>query len=152
MRRREKEIVLVSEIEAVIRRALVCRLGLSDNGMPYVVPLCFGYRDRTVYVHSAKDGRKIDILRKNPNVCVAFEADTEIIEAENACDWGMAFKCVIGFGTASFLEDEEGKENALEAIMAHYSNKPFRFPEKAIRSTAVIRIDISSMTGKQSGF
>jgi len=152
MRRKEKEIIQVSEVETVVQRALVCRLGMSDNGMPYVIPLCFGYRDRTVYIHSAREGRKIDILRKNPNVCIEFGADTEIIEAENACEWGIRYRSVIGFGTASFLEDEDEKRQALEVIMAHYSDKPPQFAEKALRHTAIIKVDISEMTGKQSGF
>ncbi|MFC1532217.1 pyridoxamine 5'-phosphate oxidase family protein [Thermodesulfobacteriota bacterium] len=64
MRRKEKEITKKSEIEAVINKALVCRVGLSDNNFPYIVPLCFGYQDNTIYIHGALEGRKIDILKK----------------------------------------------------------------------------------------
>ena len=65
MRRKEKEIVEKSEIEAVISKASVCRLGMAEEGMPYVVPLCFGYENNTLYFHSAKEGKKVDILKKN---------------------------------------------------------------------------------------
>ena len=63
MRRKEREITELSDIEAVIRKSLFCRLGLSDDNWPYVVPLCFGYEDRRVYVHGSLEGRKTDILQ-----------------------------------------------------------------------------------------
>ncbi|MFH2046242.1 MAG: pyridoxamine 5'-phosphate oxidase family protein [Pseudomonadota bacterium] len=65
MRRKEKEITDKSEIEAVIHRLIVCRVGLADDNIPYIVPLCFGYRDNTIYVHGSLKGKKINILRKS---------------------------------------------------------------------------------------
>ncbi|MBF0259423.1 MAG: pyridoxamine 5'-phosphate oxidase family protein [Desulfamplus sp.] len=168
MRRKEKEITQKSEIEAVIKRALVCRLGLSDGTMPYVVPLCFGYKDNTLYLHSALKGKKIDILRGNPNVCFEFDEDTHIKKVEKPCDWGVRFQSVIGFGKASFIEDMEEKKEALNIIMNKYVYKAepadknesadnfalpdkFEFPENSVNGTAVIKIEISSITGKRSG-
>jgi len=152
MRRKEKEITEKSGIEDVIRKAVVCRLGLSDGNMPYIVPLCFGYKEHAIYIHSALKGRKIDILRKNQNVCFEFDADIQIKEAQSACEWGMKFQSVIGFGKAFFLEDAEDKKKALNIIMRQYCDKDFEFPDKAVNGIAVIRIDISSMSGKRSGF
>ena len=64
MRRSEKEITDKLAIEKIINASLVCRLALSDGNQPYIVPLCFGYQDRTLYFHSALEGKKIDILKK----------------------------------------------------------------------------------------
>ena len=90
MRRKDREIIEIQAIEEIIRRSLVCRLGLSDeNGIPYIVPLCFGYHDRTVYFHTAQEGKKLDILQKNDRVCVEFDIDQEIVHGQNACDWGI---------------------------------------------------------------
>jgi len=152
MRRKEKEITKKSEIEAVIHKSLVCRVGLSDNNIPYVVPLCFGYQDNTIYVHGFLKGRKIDILRKNRNVCFEFDINTEIVEGEKACEWGMKYQSVIGFGKGSFLEEPEDKKRALNIIMNQYSGRTFQFPENVVNGVAVIKIEIASMTGKQSGF
>lgn len=152
MRRKDKEIPDLSAIEAVIRKASVCRLGMIDGDRPYIVPLCFGYRDNAIYLHSAPDGKKIALLRRNPNVCFEFDAVLEVREAENACKWGMTYQSVIGFGKAIFLEDTDEKNRALDIIMRQYSDRSFLFPEKMIRATAVIKIEIESMTGKQSGF
>ena len=59
LRRKEKEIIDKSEIESIIRKSLVCRLGIVDEGLPYIVPLCFGYDKGALFFHSAKEGRKI---------------------------------------------------------------------------------------------
>ncbi len=152
MRRKEKEITEKSEIEAVILKSLVCRLGLADDSIPYIVPLSFGYQDNTIYVHSALKGKKITILQKNPNVCFEFDINIDIAENEKACSWGMDYQSVIGFGKASFIEDIEDKRKALNIIIKQYTDKPFQFPESSINGTAVIKIEITSMTGKQSGF
>lgn len=152
MKRKDKEIAEKSGIEAVIDKSIVCRIGLSDDNIPYIVPLCFGYKDNTIYVHGSLKGRKIDILLKNQNVCFEFDINTEIIEGENACNWSMKYKSVIGFGKAIFLKEPDEKQKALNIIMNQYLNKTFEFPEKAINGTTVIKIEIESMTGKQSGF
>ncbi len=102
MRRNEKEITDNSAIEAIINQSIVCRLGLSDGNMPYIVPLCFGYKDNTLYFHGALEGKKIDILRKNQNVCFEFDVDAEVVEKEKACSWGMKCQSMIGFGKADF--------------------------------------------------
>ena len=78
--------------------------------------------------------------------------NTEIMEAENACEWDMKYQSVIGFGKASFLKDPDDKRIALIIIMKQHSDRSFEFSEKAINGTTVIKIEIESMTGKQSGF
>ena len=77
MRRKDKEISDRSAIEDIIKRSTVCRLAMSDNNSPYVIPINFGYENSTVYFHSAREGRKIDILKKNPNVCIEFDIDIQ---------------------------------------------------------------------------
>ena len=62
MRRKDKEIKDKFEIETIINRAEVCRIGLSDDNMPYVIPVNYGYRNNCLYIHSASEGKKIDII------------------------------------------------------------------------------------------
>ena len=152
MRRKDKEISDESAIKSIIERAKVCRLGMVDGKRPYIVPLCFGYRDNALYFHGASIGKKIDIIRKNPNVCFEFDLITEPMESENACDWSMRYQSVIGFGKAVFIESLDAKREALSVIMAQYSKRKFQFPEKMLNVTSVIKLEIESLTGKQSGF
>jgi nitroimidazol reductase NimA-like FMN-containing flavoprotein (pyridoxamine 5'-phosphate oxidase superfamily) len=139
-------------IESIIRRAVVCRIGLCDGGQPYVVPVCFGYEDGVLYFHSSHQGRKMDVLRKHSAVCVEFDVDQEIVEAERACMWDIKYRSVIGFGEAGLVEDIEEKRHALDVIIAHYGGQPQDYPETTLEKTAVVRIEIQSATAKASGY
>ena len=90
----EKEVKEKSDIEAIIRQSIVCRLAMSENNRPYLVPLCFGYKDNALYFHGAGQGKKIDILKNNPNVCFEFDIGAATVQAEDACFWGMKFQSV----------------------------------------------------------
>ncbi|MHC4212544.1 MAG: pyridoxamine 5'-phosphate oxidase family protein [Planctomycetota bacterium] len=150
MRRSDKEISDAGVIEGILKAATVCRLGLCEDNRPYVVPLCFGYEDNALYIHSAGQGKKLDILRKNNNVCFEVGIDHELKAADQACGWGMKYKSVIGFGKAVFIEDIESKRKALDIIMHQYSEGIFEYTQDAINSITIIKIEIESMTGKQS--
>lgn len=150
MRRAEKEVCDPAEINGIIARSQVCRLGLVDGDRPYVVPMCFGYEKEAIFMHAALEGRKMDILRRNPNVCCEFEADVEIVSAAEGCRWTARYQSVIAFGKATILERAEDKAKGLAVILRHYSPAEFHFPEKAVARVAVIRVAVESMTGKRS--
>jgi nitroimidazol reductase NimA-like FMN-containing flavoprotein (pyridoxamine 5'-phosphate oxidase superfamily) len=150
MRKSEQEITDQTAMEAIIRSSLVCRLGLSDENRPYIVPLCFGYQDRALYFHGAREGKKIDMIRKNPYVCFEFDLNSGVEEAENACKWGVSYQSVIGSGKAILVDHHEEKRKALEIIMGQYGDGDFSFSDDIIEKTGIIKIDIEEMTGKES--
>ena len=150
MRRKEKEITAKDEIESIIRKSTVCRLGLVDDSWPYIVPLCFGYRNNALYFHTAKEGRKIEILKRNNQLCFEFDIQTELKPGKTACAWGMKYCSVIGYGTALFIEDPEQKRQALDIIMAQYADGAFEYSQKAFDQALVIKVDITEMSGKKS--
>ena len=151
MRRRDREITEKSVLETIIMNSVVCRLALMDGNRPYMVPLNFGYKDNTLYFHSAPVGKKIEIIKLNPNVCFEFDIHTTPVEAEEACAWSMNYQSVIGFGKAYIIEDDLEKRSALSIIMQHYSGKDFHVPETELLRVAAFKVEIESMTGKQSG-
>lgn len=150
MRRKDKEIIQFTEIESIISRCQVCRLAMSDENGPYMVPLCFGYHNNKLYFHCARQGKKIDILKKNSRVCFEFDIDYKIIKTDKACKWGMEYKSVIGFGKASFIKDLPSKQKAMDIIMGHYGGKSDVFSESELKRIRVIKVAIDSMTGKSS--
>jgi nitroimidazol reductase NimA-like FMN-containing flavoprotein (pyridoxamine 5'-phosphate oxidase superfamily) len=150
MRRKDKQIGDLTTIESIIRRASVCRLAMCDGNWPYIVPLCFGYKDNALYFHSSGEGKKLEILKRNTNVCFEFDIDTKLIKAERPCDWGMRYKSVVGFGKAELLEDVELKREGLDIIMRQYSQGAFKYPQGAIANIAIIKVAIENMTGKVS--
>jgi uncharacterized protein len=149
MRRKDREITDRTEIEAILKEAMVCRIGLADGGEPYVVPVCFGYEDGAVYVHSAPEGKKITMLEKNPRCCFEVDICDQVIRGEKPCSWGMRYRSVIGFGRAAILTDPEDKQHGLGCIMHHYGGSIHEFSERDLAAVTVIRIPIESMTGKK---
>ncbi len=151
MRRDEKEITNRREIDSILSKAIVCRIGIIDHETPYIVPMNFGYKDDILYLHSAQDGKKIELLKRNPMVCFEVECDLEIINTGIPCKWSMNYTSVIGYGKANFITDIEQKRKALYIIIDHYSpGSSYIFPEKNLKEVTVIKIEISEMTAKKS--
>ena len=136
------------DIESIIRRASVCRLAMCDEGIPYVVPLGFGYEGKSLFFHTAKAGKKLDILKKNSRVCFEIDIDVETLRHDEPCQWEMRYKSVIGSGRARFVHDPEEKRRALDVILRQYTDGSFAYPEEKIASTMIIKVEIESMTGK----
>jgi nitroimidazol reductase NimA-like FMN-containing flavoprotein (pyridoxamine 5'-phosphate oxidase superfamily) len=153
VRRKEKEIADPALLAAVLREAFVCRLGLADGDRPYVVPVNFVYSGGCLYLHSACEGRKIDILKRNNRVCFEAEAGVELVRSERACDFGARYVSVIGTGTASFVADLAEKSRVFDLFMAKYAGGgEWSYPGAALRAVAVIRVDVETLTGKASGY
>jgi hypothetical protein len=150
MRKSNREIIERSDIDSVIRRSQVCRLGLSEDGQPYIVPMNFGYDGRAVYFHCAREGRKLDMLAKNNAVCLEFDILEGMVDSEHACDWGVRYQSVIAFGRARVIEDINEKREALAVLMAQYSKDTFTFPHDKTEITCIIKVDIKEITGKKS--
>ena len=151
MRRKDREITDREEMEMILQAAPVCRLGMAYKNEPYVVPVCFGYDDGSLYIHSASEGEKITILEKNPRVCVEVDLTAGPIPDENSCSWEMRYKSVICRGTAVILTGSDEKKKALNCILHHYGESPHPFTGSSLAKVCVIRIDIDRMTGKNAG-
>lgn len=152
MRRKDREITGRSEIDAIIRSSNLMHIALVDGDMPFLVPVFFAFNGSVLYFHSALAGTKIEILKRNHNICFEISLDQGFIESDEACDFEARHRTVIGFGKAVFVEDEAEKIKALDLIVAHFSQKRFEYPKTNLDRTAVIRIDIESIKGKKHGF
>ncbi|MHA1689567.1 MAG: pyridoxamine 5'-phosphate oxidase family protein [Promethearchaeota archaeon] len=152
MRRKNKEITDKSVMEDILKRAQVCRIGLSENDHPYIIPVNFGYENNTLYIHSAPEGKKIEILKSNNEVCFEVETNVELIKNEkNLCRSTMKFRSVIGKGRAEFIQDPKEKENAFHVILCHYyTNQDIPLDDRLLEKTIMIKINILEMTGKKS--
>lgn len=152
MRRKDREIKDRAEIDAIILSSKVMHIALADNNIPFLVPVFYAYDGAALYFHSSQSGTKIEIMKRNNNVCFAISVDHGIIESETACDFEAKHRTVIGFGKAAFVEEEVEKIKALDMLVARLSDRKFQYPQMNLDRTAVIRIDIESMKGKKHGF
>jgi len=151
MRKANQEITDKSVLEEILSHSKICRLAMIDNGLPYILPFNFGYLDNCIYIHSAPVGKKIDVLRENPLVCFEVEQKAEIIEDEIACKWSTLYRSVIGYGNVEIVSDFKEKKHGLEIIMAQHGAKgKMEFDSKEVEFIVVLKLAISTMTGKQS--
>ena len=153
MRRTDKEITDRQSMENVLKEAEIVRLAMIDDGEPYLVAMNFAYADGALYMHSAREGRKIDALKKNNKIAFQTEIDVKILLKTEASNCTTRYTSVFGTGRAFLLEDRAEAIKALDAIMTKHTGRAgSEYPEKVLDMMLVIRVNIETMTGKKSGY
>ena len=153
MRRRDREITDPEEFRQVLEKCEIVHIGMHDGEHIYVLPMNFGYEfenDKLVlYVHGSLEGKKWDLVRKNPDVSIEMDCDHYMIEAEKACQYGYAYASIMGVGKAEVLDDPAEKVKGLEVLMSGMTGKKFEFNERLASIVAVMKITLDSYTGKR---
>jgi len=146
----------LKQVEPIIQSCKVCHVAMVDaDNIPYVLPFNFGYHNGIIYLHSDPQGKKIDILKNNPNVCINFTTDHELFHiTENiACSYGMRYKSVVVNGKVEFIESNREKTEALNIFMKQYvGKKEFTYSAPAINNVCVFSIKMTNFTGKIYGY
>jgi len=151
MRLKEGEITDRNIIDDIINTAQVCRLAMCKDNIPYLVPLAFGYDGKCIFLHSAKEGQKIDFINSNNRVCVEFERNIKIqSNEESACKWAFDYETAICSGRIYEIKQPEEAIKALKLVLKHYSEKEWNIPQNLLKVTAVWKIEIDEITGKKS--
>ncbi|MBU5434901.1 pyridoxamine 5'-phosphate oxidase family protein [Pseudoflavonifractor sp. MSJ-37] len=155
MRRKDRAMTDPAELRETILACDCCRLGLwdEDMGEVYLVPMNFGYEEagdaRTFYFHSAREGRKVDLLRRTGKAGFELDCGHDLVTAAEACVHSMKYRSVIGSGRVEFLEVPEEKRHALAQIMAHHTGKSdWTFPAEAMAQLCVFRLTVEHISGK----
>ncbi len=154
MRRKDREITDIVEIKDIIRNCKTCHVAMVDDGLPYVVPLSFGYEINenvlSLYFHSAQEGRKMDILHKNNTVCFDMCCEGEPVNAKKTpCNSGYYYSSVIGNGKVEFVADVAEKMKALTLLLKHQADIDVTFTEQHAKSVCVYKIVTNDFTGKK---
>ena len=152
MRRFDKEIKDPAIIYEILHRSELCRIGLVDGDEAYIVPLNYGYADGVLYFHSAPNGRKINLIRKNNNVTFEITLTSEILTGEKPCNWTTRYRSAMGTGTIEIYDDRESKISGLDVIMKKYGAEgDLDYDESLLERMVILKLHISSMNAKQSG-
>jgi nitroimidazol reductase NimA-like FMN-containing flavoprotein (pyridoxamine 5'-phosphate oxidase superfamily) len=153
MRRADREISGVHELEDIIEKAEVCRIAIANENIPYIVTLNFGYnndRGRSFYFHCADKGRKLEMIKKNNHVCFELDTDHKIVKAKKSCNWGMSYCSIIGYGDIVVVEEKQERIVGMNSIMEHYGGEgEFLYDDKVFEKTTILRLDVMEMTGKK---
>jgi hypothetical protein len=152
MRKTNQEIRDRQVLQEILQGAVICRIAMMDGDRPYILPVNYGYSDGCLFIHSAPEGKKIDLLRKNRQVCFEVEDRPEVIKGERACDWTTRYRSVVGYGEVEILTDEAGMRRGMEIIMAqHGAPDLIDFNQRNLDRMVILKLRITSMTGKKSG-
>ena len=150
----KREFIITDEQEIcrILDTAKVLRLGIAVDNVPYIIPLNYGYTMEdgrlTLYMHSAVNGSKLELLRKNPDVCFELDCDNIPFEGKVACQYGLAYHAISGRGRAEIIEDVEQKMAGMSILMKTQTDKDFTFNERLVSIVAVIRLDVREFTAK----
>lgn len=153
MLKKEREVSDIDEIESIISRCDVCRIAFADNNTPYIVTMNFGYSggsNRKFYFHCASAGRKLDMIARNNYVCFELDTDHLLTEGRLACDYGMNYSSVVGYGYINVVSDPEERLSGLNTIMSHYiPGRTFIYKPESVKNTTILRLDVSELTAKK---
>ena len=152
MRRTEREITDIAEIQRILDDARVCRLALIDEEFPYIIPLCFGYTleggNLVLYFHSAMQGKKIDLIKENNNAAFEIDKMGEIIHGDIACSFTAPYECITGKGTVDIINGIE-KITGLNSIMNKYAGAgEHKYSEQSLNNVAILKLTVDEFCCK----
>jgi nitroimidazol reductase NimA-like FMN-containing flavoprotein (pyridoxamine 5'-phosphate oxidase superfamily) len=151
MRRKDKEITDQAEIGQILSGGVLCRVAFSQNNIPHILPMNYGYNEGRLYFHSACTGKKIELIRDNPRVSFEVSDSIEVLAGEKACGFTTRYRSVIGSGIMRIIDDPEMKRLGLGVIMKQHTGKgSWEFDEGELSRVCVLELHIESVSGKKS--
>ena len=151
MRRAKQELSDEESIKILEKSTAGVLAVLGDGDYPYAVPLSFVYHEGKLYFHSAKEGHKLDALKKTAKASFCVIDQDEIVPEE----YTTYFRSVIVFGQAEIVTDPEEQKNALLRLAEKYypADSMAHRIEHATGTdsyTAVIRLTVEHFSGKEA--
>jgi len=152
LRRTDREITDPAHIDRLLSSARFCTIALCDGEEPYAVTLSCGFdaERRRLCFHVAREGRKLDLVARNPRACATVVADLGYKSGECA----HPYESVVVFGTMHLIEDAEDKRLAMRALLAQLepgegSWEAFDLENRArFDSFEMLALDIERATAK----
>lgn len=93
------------QIETLLKKQDLGRIGCHANGVTYVVPTSYAYENNCIYAHTG-EGMKLQMMRQNPAVCF------EVEDTRDEDNW----KSVIAWGNFEEINDPGARAEALKIL------------------------------------
>ena len=153
MRKSQYEVTDTAVIERILGRATQCRVAVVDGSEPYLVTMNCGWDGKRLLLHSASQGRKLEILRANPRVCVEIDEDVQLVFGATGEECTANYVSVIGTGTASFVLDSLAKNRDLNVIthQCHPGVPEEVFSDTALSRVVVLEVQFDHLSCKAKG-
>ena len=163
MRLAGREVKGAAQLREIVDACQTVRIAAVDNEGVFIVPMSFGYdwadpadlegSDEprvALCVHSAVEGRKVDVFDAEPRVAIEMDVQEGVITGNYACAYSYAYRSIVGTGTVHRIQSPEMKRYGLERIMAHLAPDALPgFTDQALARTKMYCIDTDKFTGKQ---
>lgn len=125
-------------------------LGLAElSGQPYPVPFSYIFKDGRIYCHSAREGRKIEIIKANPRACFVVVGSTRPVWDQGCATY---YESVMVFGRVREVTDDDEKHSALYSLSAKYLpgdlDKADDYIKHMFSRTLVLALEPETITGK----
>jgi nitroimidazol reductase NimA-like FMN-containing flavoprotein (pyridoxamine 5'-phosphate oxidase superfamily) len=77
------------EMNNLLSSHYIARLGCCENGKPYIVPVTYAYDPFMQDIFGVSgEGMKMQIIRRNPRVCIEVESIKDIANWQSVIAWG----------------------------------------------------------------
>src|SRR5829696_3512522 len=106
-------------IYQILDEALICHVGFTVDGQPYVIPINFARIDDTVVLHGAKASRLLKHVEAGHPICVEATIVDGLVLARSVFHHSVNYRSVVLFGTGKLVTEEQEKLAALEAVTEH---------------------------------
>ena len=137
-------------VESILRNGRELHLAMIESEDPYVLPLNYGYREGSIYIHSRRKGRKLDCLRAHPRVCFCVSEVVERVGGQRGCQWTTAFRSVVGYATARIIDDREEKIAGYDVLMAHFGGPVGDYEERYLQESLFICLELETVSVRHS--
>ncbi|MCP3967381.1 MAG: pyridoxamine 5'-phosphate oxidase family protein [Lentisphaerae bacterium] len=152
MRRRIQEITDPIELDDVLSSAKICRVAMMDGDKPYIIPFNYGYKDKSIYIHCALQGKKLDLLNNHHHVCFEVEDSVKVIKEKELGRCSTRYRSIIGYGDVEIIMDDHERMNeALKILMGQHDwGSPVDYGLESVKRLVILKLKITEMTGKRS--
>jgi nitroimidazol reductase NimA-like FMN-containing flavoprotein (pyridoxamine 5'-phosphate oxidase superfamily) len=157
MRRSDRAVTDEAEIAAHLSRAAIGFVATCHGQQPYIHSNLFWFdsRTRTVYFHTALEGRTRQNIERNPLVCFTEAEMGRLLPADTAYEFSTEYSSVTAFGRARLVQTDEEKRRALQGLLDKYfpdlqPGQDYRpITDDEMERTAVFAIEIDAWSAKR---
>ena len=136
----------------ILDEGLICHVGFSVDGQPYVIPTGFARVEDTLYIHGSAASRMLRTLAEGVQVCVTVTLLDGLVLARAAFHHSMNYRSVVMLGRATLVSDPAEKVKALEAFTEHIVRgrwNDVRLPTEAeLKATTVLALPLAEVSAK----
>ena len=139
-------------IYRILDEGLVCHVGFSTDGQPFVIPTLYARIGDALYFHGSAASRMLRGASEGANVCVTVTLTDGIALARSVFNHSMNYRSVVALGKATLVDAPREKLEALrgftEKILPGRWDDARQPNEKELKATSILRLPLTEASAK----